>query len=153
MSFQHEKGHTAIRFDAAGVSGAPAVDGYLLRLSVAYQIPSWRNEFGEAPRSFHNFQARAEIGPDRLRLGRPSAEVPLIITPHDNAQNGALMFELILPASTVDKIEAHRAGGDLEIFLQLAGERIGATHPEYDDVLFRVGQSQWVTVLEQMNFG
>lgn len=153
MSFNHEKGHTAIRFEAAGVSGAPAVDGYLLRLSVAYQVQSWRDEFGDAPRSFHNFQARAELGPNRLPLGRPIAEVPLIINPHDHVQNIALMFELLLPASTVDKIEAHRAGGDLEIFMQLAGERVGATHPEFDDVLFRVGQSQWAKVLEQMNFG
>lgn len=153
MSFNHERGHTAIRFEAAGVSGAPAIDGYLLRLSVAYQVPSWRDEFGDAPRSFHNFQARAELGPGRSPLGRTVAEVPLIITPHDHAQNGALMFELLLPASTVEKIETHRAGGDLEIFMRLAGERNGGTYPESEDVLFRIGQSQWVTVLEQMGFG
>ena len=97
MSFQHERGHTAIRFDPAGVSGAPAVDGYLIRFSVAYQMPSWRNEFGEAPRSFHNFQARAELGPNRLRLGRPTAEIPLIITPHYNAQDSALQYKIIQP--------------------------------------------------------
>lgn len=153
MSFEHERGHTAIRFIPAGVSGASAVDGYLLRLSVEYQMTPWSDEFGEAPQSFHNFRARAELGPGRLRLGRPTAEVPLIITPHDYAQTAALMFELLLPASTIDKIEVHRAGGDFEIFLQLTGERIEATHPEYDDVLFRIGQSHWVTVLEQMNFG
>ena len=153
MGFNHDNGHEAIRFAAAGVSGATAVDGYLLRFSVAYQVPSWRAEFGNAPRSFHNIQARAELGPNRVRLGRPTAEVPLIITPYDNAHNGTVMFELQIPASTVETIEAHRAGGDLEISLQLAGERAGAMHPQYDDVLFRVGQSEWVTVLKQMNFG
>lgn len=153
MGFNHENGHEAIRFDAAGVSGAPAVDGYLLRFSVAYQVPSWRADFGDAPRSFHNIQSRAELGPNRVRLGRPIAEVPLIITPYDNAHNGTVMFELQLTASTVEKIEVHRAGGELEIFFQLTGERVGATHPQYDEVLFRVGQSEWVTVLKQMNFG
>lgn len=154
MGFQHENGHEAIRFDAAGVSGAPAVDGYLLRFSVSYRVTAWQKRFGERPRTFHNFHARADLGADRVRLGNPKAERPMVITPHENEQSSTLMFELLLPASTIEKIEALRAGEGFEVRLLLSGERVGAEYgPEYDDVLFRIDQSQWIDVLKQMNFG
>ena len=154
MGFKHENGYEAIEFRAAGISGVSAVDGYLLRFSVSYLAKAWQPEYTGAPRTFHNFHARAELGADRLRLGTPKTERPLMITPHEREHPGTLTFELLLPASTIEKIEAFRAGEGLEVRLLLSGERVGAEYgPEHDEVLFRINQSQWIDVLKQMNFG
>ena len=123
MGFKHQNGHEAIRFDASGVSGAAAVDGYLLRFSLAYEVIPWRSEFGDVPRSFRNFHARAALGAARLHLGAPQPQRPLVLTPYIHQQPGALMLELLLPASTIEKIEVHRAGGGFEVMLQLGGDR------------------------------
>lgn len=154
MSFQHENGHEAIRFCAEGVSGAAALDGYLLRFSVSFTLPAWKKEFGSVESIFHNFHARAELEPNQLRLGNPRAQAPLVITTHNYQQSGTFAFELQLSSSTVEKIEQFRAGGGLGVKMHISGERIGQQHAtQYDDVYYRVSQSQWVDVLRQMNFG
>lgn len=154
MGFQHESGHEAIRFNAEGVSGAAALGSYLLRFSVSFTLAAWKTEFGSVESTFHNFHARAELEPDRLRLGCPRAEVPLVITAHEHQQSGTLAFELQVPASIVEKIEQFRAGGGLDVKMHISGERMGLRHAtEYDDVYYRISQSQWIDVLRQMNFG
>lgn len=154
MAFEHQNEHVAIRFGPAGVSGAAAVDGYLLCFSVSYRVTPWRDEFGDSPSTFHNFHARAELGTNRMYLGTPKAERPWLITSHANEQSSTMTFELLLPTSTIEKIEAFRLGEGFEVFLRLSGERVGAEHvTEHDEVLFRINQSQWIKVLRQMGFG
>ncbi len=154
MGFQHESGHEAIRFQPQGVNGVTALDGYLLKFSVSFTLGAWRGEFGSVPSVFHSFHVRAELEPSRLRLGNPIAEVPLVVATHEHDQSGGLGFELLVPASTIEKIEELRAGGGVDIRMRIGGERVGERHAtQYDELYYRISQSQWVDALKQMNYG
>ena len=154
MGFQHENGHEAIRFHPEGISGVSALDGYLLRFSVSYSLSAWRGEFGTLPSVFHNFHARAELDPGRLRLGSPIAEIPLVITTHEHDQPGSLAFELLVSASTIEKIEEVRLGAGFNVRVAVSGERVAARYAtQHDDVYFRISHSEWIEVLKQMDYG
>ena len=154
MSFDHENGYDAIKFTANGVSGQRALDGYLLRFSVGYELPPWREEWGPTPSVFRNFRAWAEVGPNRLRAGHPKAENALVLFSHDHPQSAAILFDLLLPTSAIEKLEEMRGGGDLEIVLRLNAERKCQNHATvHADIRYQIGQSQWVRVLKQMEFG
>ena len=58
MGIKYESGHEAMRLQASGVSGTRAVDGYLLRFGVSYQLSAWQNVFGLKPSIFRGFRAR-----------------------------------------------------------------------------------------------
>ena len=154
MGFQHENGHEAIRFSAGGVSGVAAVDGYLLRFTVSYYMAPWKEEFGAAPRTFHNFRGRADLGPNRVHLGFPQAEAA---PSHHAPRISANYFDDVRPATTRQHDREDRrasAGGGFELRLRLSGERVGKEQgTEHDEVLFRFSQSDWVHVLGQMNYG
>lgn len=153
MGIKHESGHEAIRLSASGVSGARAVDGYLLRFSITYQLSAWQSKFGSTRSTFRAFRARIDAGDNRLRLGRADAEYPQILTPYEFDQSSSVMFELLVPPSTIEAIEKLRAGQGFEVSAQIACERVGERlATEHDDVLFRINQSQWVEVLKQMDY-
>ena len=155
MSFDHENGHTAINFSALGVSGQRALDGYLLRFSVGYEIPPWQEKWGPNSSVFRSFRSWARVGPDRLALGHPWVEKSLVLFAHDYPQpSTGILFDLLLPCASIEKLEAIRAGGDIDIVLRLSAERVAENHATvHSEIEYKIGQSDWVRVLKQMEYG
>lgn len=155
MSFNHENGYEAVKFEAGPVSGMPAVSGYLLRFTVEYSAPPWNPKWGDIAPTFRNVVGKVEVGGKRIRLGTATPEMPLVVCPHEYPQNSAILFELLLSTPQVEGLERLRAGGPLDFALQLSGERsVGYTHTREDTVVhFLVEQSKWIEVLRQMGYG
>ena len=155
MSFNHENGYEAVKFDAGPVSGMPAVSGYLLRFTVEYSAPPWNPTWGDIAPTFRNVVGKVEVGDKRIRLGTATPERPFIICPHKYPENSTILFELLLSTPQIESLERLRAGGSLDFALKLSGERsVGYTHTREDTTVnFRVEQSKWVDVLQQMGYG
>jgi hypothetical protein len=154
LGIQHENGVEAIRLRPQSIGGLRTADGYLLRLPVEYSLNAWQEKYGSKPSVFHLFSSRVELGQNRLRIGRAEAEFPVILTAHEFDQSSLLSFELELSASSIERIEEIRSGGDIELVMRINCERIGDSRTvQHDDVTFRVDQSRWIGVLGQMEYG
>lgn len=61
------------------------------------------------------------------------------MVPHQFAQTGTILFELLVQSSTIEMVERLRAGAGFEVSVQVACERLGDRPTvEHDDVTFRV---------------
>ena len=154
MGFKHEGGYDAVRIRAENLSGAPAVDGYLLRFSVSFSLTAWQSRFGPNPSEFRDIRARLMLGENRVHLGSPTTENPVILEFHEFEQTRPVIFDLMVPASTIEKIEEERKGRGIDLTMRISSERVGEQRlAEAEDVHFRINQSHWIDVMKQMKYG
>ena len=94
------------------------------------------------------------LGKNRVHLGIPTTENPVILEFHEFEQSRTEIFDLMVPASTIEKIEEAREGGGFELTMRISSERVGEQRLiEVEDVLFHISQSQWIDVMKQLNYG
>ncbi len=155
VGFQHENGYEAVNFRCEGVSGLLAIGGHFLRFSVHYTAQPWNPDWSERPSIFRGVRAAIEVADNGGRLATVGPERPIVIEHHKYPQSSTSLFELLLTAWQIERLEEIRRGGKLEFLLRFAAERIGQNGRAVVDADIRVpvAESDWLTVLAQMQFG
>lgn len=136
------------------VHGLKAAGGYVLRLSVEFDIQNWgKNEpipvvaFGPARVSMER--------PDNIWLGFAYPEVFLPFTVTQQSGKSVLLFDLPISQAAMETVERIRNGGDVALVMHLQAEiRIGSeVQHGWAQPTATFNVSQWATALEQAGYG
>ncbi|MDY0744802.1 hypothetical protein SNE35_09800 [Paucibacter sp. R3-3] len=137
----------------AGISGAKLAGGFLLRLTIDFNVMGW--ELPDipvvvfAPARVHLQEMHG------LLLGQASPETLQPFTVSNYGGPRAAMFDLFLTPQAMDVLEKHRDGRGVPLSIQLQGEirRAGAVHLIQDEVRGELNVVQWLAALEQAGYG
>jgi len=100
MSITTANGQTIVDFRISSVHGAPAIGAYLLKLSLAYEMPQHEDEVAY----FHNTFADVHVGPKGIFLGRATPEMPITYKPNKHPKNGRILYELLVSKISMDAL-------------------------------------------------
>lgn len=148
MSITTSTGLTIVDFKINSVHGAPALGAYQLKFSLDYAMPNHDEELAY----FHNTLAKVYVGPNSTYLGKATPEVPKTYRPNLHPQNGAILYEILLTANSLDEIEKIRTGGDLDFKLDISGEYYDGYNRLCNtvSVTFKANQKSWIDTLKNM---
>lgn len=134
------------------LTGTPAVAGYLLRIHCKYSMPA--NTAGE-PLLAQNIYANIKM--ENKLIGRAYPESPLTLQPKpDYMHTGTFCFEFLVTDQTINAVEKSRQGKSVIFQVELKGETYDQHNkhwPTQDTELMTISQSDWISVLQQMQYG
>lgn len=151
MSITSASGRTIVDFRANQVHGARSISGYLLKLSIHYEVPKQKEDL----LLVNNISAKVLFGKDKEYVDHAFPEASIVFKPGNSPQKGDVLFEILLSSQQLEEIERRRSGGDILLTLSILAE----WRDEYnrmhcsDDVTFNINQKEWIDALHQMNYG
>lgn len=150
MSITTANGQTIVDFKISSVHGAPAIGAYLLKFSLAYEMPQHEDEVAY----FRNTFANVHVGSKGMFLGRATPEMPITYKPNKHPQKGGILYELLVSKISMDEIEKIRVGGDLDFKLDIAGEYYDGYNQLCDrvSVTYKENPKNWIEVLKRMGY-
>ena len=150
MSITTANGQTIVDFRISSVHGAPAIGAYLLKFSLAYEMPQHEDEIAY----FHNTFADVHVGPKGIFLGRATPEMPITYKPNKHPKNGGILYELLVSKISMDEIEKIRLGGDLDFKLDISGEYYDGYNQLCNrvSVTYKENPKSWIEVLKRMGY-
>jgi hypothetical protein len=136
-----------------GIHGMRVAGGYMLRLSLAFNVPNWDQPvppvvvFGPS-RVFLN-----DAGGLLLGVALPEVPQPFRVTSY--GQTSRLLFDLHLTPSAMETLERLRNGQGFRLKLKLQPEIRTTTELTmgFEDVHCIVNIADWLVALEQTQFG
>ena len=137
----------------AGISGARVAGGYLLRLTIEFNVLNW-----DQPPFPQVVFAPARVllnGPHGMQLGPALPETIQPFTVSNYGGSRGACFELFLSPQAMEAIERCRDGQGVSLTIKLHGEirRQEDVHLIYDDVRGDLNVVQWLGALEQAGYG
>jgi hypothetical protein len=150
MSITTSSGQTIVDFRVSSVHGTPAIGAYLLKFSLAYEMPPHEAEVAY----FHNTSANVYVGPKCIFLGRATPEMPKTYKPNKHPQNSGILYELLVSKISMDEIEQIRMGGDLDFKLDITGEYYDGYNQLCNrvSVTFKENPKSWIETLKRMEY-
>jgi hypothetical protein len=128
--------------------------GYGLRISIRFDIKNWppSGSFPSVTLGHAVVAMRTRIE-SILGVAFPEALCPIRVTEHAYSQG--LLFDLFLTRSAMEAIEIQRNGGDVVLKLDLLAQVSleGERESNCDQILCRVGQSDWLRALAECGYG
>jgi hypothetical protein len=152
ISWNHGRVIADTRF--VSVSGAPAADGFRLRLSIEFRAHAWREE-SPAPVVRLAPAPVMLLGDQEVLLGyaMPESTIPFSLTQYGST--GCHLHDLTLSPRAMEKIEASRGGQGVVLRLKIQGDvwmgrEVASLH---EPVECRINQSDWLMALGQCGHG
>ena len=137
-----------------GVHGGRLAGGYVLRLSIEFNVLNW-DEAGPLPVVIFS-PARVWLqGPTGLLLGHAQPEVAQAFTVSPHAGKCGVLFDLPLTQQALETVERERRGQNLALHVKLQAEVRRGTEVQmaWDDLSGNLNVSQWVAALDQAGYG
>lgn len=163
-----------------GISGVRVAGGFVLRLSIDFDVKNWTEQDGPAP-TFRAVDAPVTLAVGAgILLGHAHPETTLPFRVSSFSSSSGLLYSLSLTHHAMEQVEAARAGGSVLLKLRIRGElsrlvlraappgqagksqqsdsalaqRIDSESERVDDeVACRISQSDWLAALEGCGYG
>jgi hypothetical protein len=139
----------------AHLTGAPAADGAMLHIEVAFQLTEWPwDKRGPLSLALRPAEVAARTKGGELRLGYATPAAPGVLTPASHSTTTSARYGLAMTYHALAALEAARNGGEISLVMTLSCVPLfaGQAIPAVDTIAFVMGRDEWIGALRNAGY-